>query len=543
MGKQQKILLSFLLIFSMVLGISTPTGAAKKVKLSSKKLSLQVGQTKKLKVKNTKKKVKWSLKKGKSKKYIKLTKVKKTSVTVKAKKKGKAVIIAKVGGKKLTCKVTVTKKKVIKKTAKPSQTPSPKTTPTPSASKSPDASPAPSNPDEPEAVQNVVIDLSNLKTEFTASPATINFSSQLGSRFDLSFFTSLKIGYELTFDGDTALLTGGKVAVADSTETLNGTDDGVAFDYGMMPGSSTVSVPLSGKYGKAVGINIQPMDSGNNFAWPASLTKVKITSIEFIAKKNAVYPKPGEVVATPKPTMAPEFESSEFKYDGLDETWIQNNIDTSKKVVAMSFDDGPGGYSSYVEYGTQIQNALKEAGAHATFFYIGQHIERNADTRKEVENAWKAGFEVANHSYDSSGLNSSSLDPEVIKEKIKKTDDLLKEITGYSHFLFRAPNVAYSDKMFAVIEKPFIDVSIWSNDYNENLTKDDIVTNVTNGLADGKGDGGIINMHSVHQKTAQAVPEILEYCKENGYQVVSVSELFAIKGKKLMTGVKYFNAK
>lgn len=49
-------------------------------------------------------------------------------------------------------------------------------------------------------------------------------------------------------------------------------------------------------------------------------------------------------------------------------------------------------------------------------------------------------------------------------------------------------------------------------------------------------------MHSVYEKTAQAVPEILEYCKDKGYQVVSVSELFAIKGKKMMTGVKYSNA-
>ena len=125
-----------------------------------------------------------------------------------------------------------------------------------------------------------------------------------------------------------------------------------------------------------------------------------------------------------------------------------------------------------------------------------------------------------------------------LKEKIAKTDELLSEITGYKHFLFRAPNVAYSQAMYAVIEKPFIDVSIWSQDYQNSTAKDDLVNNVINNLK----DGGIINMHSVHEKTAQAVPEILEQCKDKGYQVVGVSELFAIKGKKLMTGVKYNNA-
>ena len=132
----------------------------------------------------------------------------------------------------------------------------------------------------------------------------------------------------------------------------------------------------------------------------------------------------------------------------------------------------------------------------------------------------------------------NSVGPEVIKEKIAKTDALLSEITGYKHFLFRAPNVAYSQAMYAVIEKPFIDVSIWSQDYQDKTTKDDLVNNVINNLK----DGGIINMHSVHDKTAEAVPEILEQCKDKGYQVVGVSELFAIKGKKLMTGVKYNNA-
>lgn len=114
----------------------------------------------------------------------------------------------------------------------------------------------------------------------------------------------------------------------------------------------------------------------------------------------------------------------------------------------------------------------------------------------------------------------------------------MKELTGYNNFLFRAPNVAYSDTMFAVIEKPFIDVSVWSNDYVNSTTKEDLVENVTKDLK----DGDIINMHSVHEKTAQAVPEILKYCKDNGIQVVGVSELFAIKGKALMTGEKYNNA-
>lgn len=530
--------MTYVLTAAMLVGIATPSSSAaakaKAPKLSNTKLSVKEGEKKTIKVKNAKK-VTWSVKSGK--KYVTLSNKKKTSVVVKGKKAGKAVVIAKSGKKTLSCKVTVSKKTS-------ANTNTPKVTPTAPATDN-KGTPAPTATatasDEPESVKNVVIDLSKVgDTTFTQSPAFIDFSDQIEDRIDLSLFKELKVGYELQFEGeDTSLLTGGKIGLANKAEDLTGFANGIAFTYNMMPGSTSVSVPLEETVtGKPVGINVQPMDAGASYAWPASLVSVTITSIELVAREGAVYGTPG-TPGTPKPTatpVAPEFESSEFKYEGLDQKWIDENIDPSKPVVAMTFDDGPGGYNEFVDYGMQIQKALKDAGAHATFFYIGAHIARDEQTRNEVEEAWKAGFEVANHSYDSNGLNG--VDATTVKEKIVKTDELLAEITGYKSFLFRAPNVAYSPTMFAVIDKPFIDVSIWSNDWNDKVGKDEVVKNVIDNLA----DGGIINMHSVHEKTAQAVPEILDYCKKNGYQVVSVSELFAIKGQKLMTGVKYGKA-
>jgi len=79
--------------------------AKKKVKLSNTKISLYVGDSYKLKLKNTKKKVKWS---SSNKKIATVSKKGK----VKAKKKGTCKITAKVGKKKYTCKITVKKEKV-----------------------------------------------------------------------------------------------------------------------------------------------------------------------------------------------------------------------------------------------------------------------------------------------------------------------------------------------------------------------------------------------------------------------------------------------
>lgn len=561
-------MLGLVLAGSMVIGMTSPVAdAAAKMSLSKKKITITQGEKVTLKVKKAAKKVKWSVTKGK--KVIKLSKKKKASVVIAGKKAGKAVVTAKAGKKKLTCKVTV---KAANKDVQPTQEPatqapstqtpatkapatqapatntpaaSPATT-APTVSDAPGVSeaptPAPSeSPKANEPVKNIVIDMSKVSAKtFTSSPAALDFSSQIESRFDLSYFKEVKVGYtlEINEEADIATITGGKIAVASTADDLDGYSNGIAFSYNLSSTDETsTTIDLSGDKvsGSAVGLNVQPMDSANNYGWPAALKSITITSIEFVAKEGAVYTE-GGVKPTPAPTVAPEFESSEFHYDGLDQAWINANIDPSKPVVAISFDDGPGGYSKFVDYGMQIQNSLKEYGAHATFFYIGAHIEHDEDSRNEVISAKEAGFEVANHSYDSNGLNKE--DADIIKEKIQKTDALLKELTGYNNFLFRAPNVAYSDTMFAVIEKPFIDVSVWSNDYVKTTTKEDLVENVTKNLK----DGDIINMHSVHEKTAQAVPEILKYCKDNGIQVVGVSELFAIKGKALMTGKKYNNA-
>ena len=561
MGRKTAKMLGLVLAGSMVISMTSPVAdAAAKMSLSKKKITITQGEKVTLKVKKATKKVKWSVTKGK--KVIKLSKKKKASVVITGKKAGKAVVTAKAGKKKLTCKVTV---KAANTDVQPTQAPATQAPATQApatqapatkapatqapATNTPASSPvttapttAPSeSPKANEPVKNIVIDMSKVSAKtFTSSPAALDFSSQIESRFDLSYFKEVKVGYtlEINEEADIATITGGKIAVASTADDLDGYSDGIAFSYNLSSTDETsTTIDLSGDKvsGSAVGLNVQPMDSANNYGWPAALKSITITSIEFVAKEGAVYTE-GGVKPTPAPTVAPEFESSEFHYDGLNRAWIDANIDPSKPVVAISFDDGPGGYSKFVDYGMQIQNSLKEYGAHATFFYIGAHIEHDEDSRNEVISAKEAGFEVANHSYDSNGLNKE--DADIIKEKIQKTDALLKELTGYNNFLFRAPNVAYSDTMFAVIEKPFIDVSVWSNDYVNSTTKEDLVENVTKNLK----DGDIINMHSVHEKTAQAVPEILKYCKDNGIQVVGVSELFAIKGKALMTGKKYNNA-
>lgn len=112
-----------LLSFALLLGLipTAEVSAVKKVSLSSKKITVTKGKSKILKVKNTKKKVKWKILSGK--KYITLKKKGKVAVTIKGKKKGIAKVRAIVGKKKLTCKVAVKNAGKEKNTSKPTATP------------------------------------------------------------------------------------------------------------------------------------------------------------------------------------------------------------------------------------------------------------------------------------------------------------------------------------------------------------------------------------------------------------------------------------
>lgn len=97
-----------LVVVFVMLAIFMPSEmqGAKNVRLNRTKVRLMPGQTVKLKISGTKKKIKW---KSSNRTVATVNK----NGKVKAKKRGKAVITAKAGKKTMRCKVTVTKKKDI----------------------------------------------------------------------------------------------------------------------------------------------------------------------------------------------------------------------------------------------------------------------------------------------------------------------------------------------------------------------------------------------------------------------------------------------
>lgn len=129
--KTKKQLMACTLSFALLLGMIpiAEVSAAKKVSLSTKKLTITKGKSKTLKVKNTKKKVTWKVVSGK--KYISLKKKGKTAVIVKGVKKGTAKVQAKADKKNLTCTVTVKNPEKKDNSTKATNQPAPTVAPEP----------------------------------------------------------------------------------------------------------------------------------------------------------------------------------------------------------------------------------------------------------------------------------------------------------------------------------------------------------------------------------------------------------------------------
>ena len=82
-----------------------------------------------------------------------------------------------------------------------------------------------------------------------------------------------------------------------------------------------------------------------------------------------------------------------------------------------------------------------------------------------------------------------------------------------------------------------IDTEDWNN-----ASKDQIVNKVKKAMSNGTGDGAIVLCHETYSTTAAAIEELAPYCKAQGWQIVSISEMFAAKGKSLNGGQIYTRA-
>lgn len=188
-------------------------------------------------------------------------------------------------------------------------------------------------------------------------------------------------------------------------------------------------------------------------------------------------------------------------------------LDPTKKTVAITFDDGPSKYTK------EIINIFKKYDSNATFFVLGNKVEIYKDTLIE---SLKNGNEIGNHSYNHKWLIKLSLDE--FKEQVNKTQQIIKDNTGYTPTLIRPTYGSINQKMKNSID---LDVVLWNVDSTDWKLKN--AKKITNKVLKNVKDGSIILFHDTYKWTADALKTIIPKLIEDGYQLVTVSELKEIE--------------
>ena len=199
----------------------------------------------------------------------------------------------------------------------------------------------------------------------------------------------------------------------------------------------------------------------------------------------------------------------------LRESVLERYIDPSKPMVAVTYDDGPGGNAE-----TRILECLKKHGAVATFFYLGNRVYGSP---QNVKTAYEIGCELGNHTWNHPVL--TSLKPEELTRQFNDTNAVIKDVAGVYPTLFRP---SYGETNDAINKMSDLPVVMWTVDtldwkYRDGQKIFDAVRSASN------LDGKIILMHSIYESTADATDKIIPWLKENGYQTVTVSELIKYK--------------
>lgn len=197
-----------------------------------------------------------------------------------------------------------------------------------------------------------------------------------------------------------------------------------------------------------------------------------------------------------------------------------------KKVVALTFDDGPSKYTS------ELVDILEANNAHATFFLVGVNISANSDG---VVKAYEHGNEIAIHTYSHTSFTKMTIE-DVINE-IEMTRDIIEDLGVEPANLVRPPYGNINDEIKNSINTSFI---LWNVDTEDWKSRD--VETIKEEVYKAISEGDIILFHDVYPTTIEAVKELLPELSEE-YEFVSVSELFERYEKELEPNTKYYGLK
>ncbi len=210
-----------------------------------------------------------------------------------------------------------------------------------------------------------------------------------------------------------------------------------------------------------------------------------------------------------------------------EESQLVSTVNTSSKVIALTFDDGSDGNNI-----PEILRILSENNVKGTFFITGTAAESHPEL---IKNILAQGNQIGNHSY--SHPYFTQLSSVQIKDELDKADAVVKNITGQSTKpFFRPPFGDYNSSVLqAVGDAGYTRTIKWTIDTLDwqGISASEITQKVLNNAS----PGSIVLMHAGAgaTNTPGALPGIISNLKAMGYKIVTIPELLTYAS----TGTQY----
>jgi peptidoglycan/xylan/chitin deacetylase (PgdA/CDA1 family) len=195
--------------------------------------------------------------------------------------------------------------------------------------------------------------------------------------------------------------------------------------------------------------------------------------------------------------------------------WYWTRGPGHRRVVALTFDDGPSIYTH------QVLDILKRNRIHATFFLIGEQVRGNETlVRRELAE----GHAVGNHTFTHANVSGGGL------QQLTSTQGAIRRAAHYTPCLFRAPFGAVSRTIIGQARGLGLDTIEWDVDPRDwsRPGTDTIYSRVVGGAR----PESIILMHDgggPRNETVSALPRIIRTLRSRGYGFVTIPELLGLR--------------
>ena len=189
------------------------------------------------------------------------------------------------------------------------------------------------------------------------------------------------------------------------------------------------------------------------------------------------------------------------------------SVETNEKKVAISFDAAWGADKT-----KQIVDICKEYNVKATFFLVGFWVDKYGEMVKYIDDN---GFEIGTHSNTHPDMVKLSAKEQDLE--LKKSIELIENITNKKVELFRAPFGSYNNSLLDVAENNNLITIQWDVDSLDwkGLSAEAITTRIINGVK----NGSIILCHNNSEHIVDALPMVLDRLQKKGYTIGAVGDL------------------